>query len=287
MIAKADLKAMLHDYDEDQSERGEGTSFYRPPIGRSYVRLLPPHEDAEGRAIIRGGTHWVGQTVLCPTAFRAGSSCFFCDRVEELLAAGNEADAKEAASLRRRATFYANVIDPSDLDKGIMVWEFGRSIYDQILKYMGDPDYGDISDPNEGYDLAVERQGAGMKTRYHLRARKSASALGADILDMLEEPGALMDLSNVRKFLTPEEMMELYEGALEGEEEEEPHQRQASRTTIREDDEDDREPEALDDEEAKPARGARPGWPIRPAARNRSTREAVESALQGHSVHGS
>jgi hypothetical protein len=40
--------------------------------------------------------------------------------------------------------------------EGVRFWGFGKTVYQEILGYMADPDYGDITDPNEGRDITVE-----------------------------------------------------------------------------------------------------------------------------------
>jgi len=315
MPNKTDMDAMLKDYETDQDERGEGASFLTVPTGKSHVRLLPPHDDADGRVIVRGGNHWIGgRSVSCPIAFNVEDSCWLCERAEELATSGDKRNEAEARDLQVKIRFFANVINPNDVDKGIMTWEFGRMVYDQILKYMGDPDYGDVSDTDEGYDLVVEKEGKGKKTRYSIRARRNQSGLDADILALIDEdPEALKDLRNVRTFLDDDEMIELYEGAEdeelpddEGEEEEAPRRRRrATRTTVREEDPDDEEEEEAeqaeedpeDEEEEKPRRGRastrggskrekekapKPGRPIKRAASGRqSTRKVVDEVLAG------
>ncbi|KKN68967.1 hypothetical protein LCGC14_0446520 [marine sediment metagenome] len=275
MVGKADLDAMLTDYEKDQEERGDGASFFTPPAGKSHIRLLPPHDDAEGRVIVRGGNHWVGgRSVSCPIAFNVEDSCWLCSRAEELALSGDKRNEAEARDVQVKIRFFANVINPNDVDKGIMVWEFGRQVYDQILKYMGDPDYGDVSDTDEGYDLVVEKEGTGKKTRYSIRARRKPSGLDNDILALIDEDSeALKDLRNVRTFLDDDEMMELYEGAedeLPDEEDEEAPRRRraATRTTVREEDEE--EEKAAEDPDEDPDEGG--GEPDEEAPRRRSSR---------------
>jgi hypothetical protein len=36
-----------------------------------------------------------------------------------------------------------------------MVWSFGKIVYQRLLSFFIDEDYGDILDPNEGFDLKV------------------------------------------------------------------------------------------------------------------------------------
>jgi hypothetical protein len=40
--------------------------------------------------------------------------------------------------------------------EGVKFWGFGKTVYQDILGYIADPDYGDITDPNTGRDIVLE-----------------------------------------------------------------------------------------------------------------------------------
>lgn len=262
MVGKTDINAMLSDYDEDREARGGGV-FYRPPVGESLIRLLPAREDASGRAIVKGGTHWVGgRSVACPVACRLGESCFLCDRADELFRSGDAADRAEARELSVRIRFYANVYNPRDPSMGIKVWEFGRQVYDQLMRYMADPDYGDVTDLDTGYDFVVERVGERLKTRHFIRARKSPSPVIQEIRDLLDQnPDALHNLRGLWPAVSNDEMRELYEGI--SDEEIEP---------VAEDDDMPTSQLAFQ-EAATPTRSA--GQPVEPAHESQSTQRGA------------
>ena len=50
---------------------------------------------------------------------------------------------------------YAAVIVRGEEDKGVQIWSFGKTVYQTLLNYMLDEDYGDITDPEEGFDIKV------------------------------------------------------------------------------------------------------------------------------------
>jgi hypothetical protein len=41
-------------------------------------------------------------------------------------------------------------------NEGVKLWGFGKTVYQDILGYIADPDYGDISDPMNGRDIVLE-----------------------------------------------------------------------------------------------------------------------------------
>ena len=42
--------------------------------------------------------------------------------------------------------------------KRVKFWGFGKTVYQELLGIIADPDYGDISDASNGRDIVVERQ---------------------------------------------------------------------------------------------------------------------------------
>ena len=43
-----------------------------------------------------------------------------------------------------------------DEKEGVKFWGFGKTVYQELLSVIADPDYGDISDPVNGRDVVVE-----------------------------------------------------------------------------------------------------------------------------------
>ena len=41
-------------------------------------------------------------------------------------------------------------------DEGVKFWGFGKTVYQELLSVISDPDYGDITDPLNGRDVNVE-----------------------------------------------------------------------------------------------------------------------------------
>ena len=52
---------------------------------------------------------------------------------------------------------FAPVIIRGRESEGVKFWGFGKTVYEEILGFMTDPDYGDITDPLSGRDIVVEK----------------------------------------------------------------------------------------------------------------------------------
>ena len=51
---------------------------------------------------------------------------------------------------------FAPVMVRSEETQGVKFWGFGKTVYQELLGIITDPDYGDITDPVSGRDVAVE-----------------------------------------------------------------------------------------------------------------------------------
>ena len=53
---------------------------------------------------------------------------------------------------------YVPVVVRGEESEGVKFWGFGKTVYQELLGIIADPDYGDISDATVGRDIVVERQ---------------------------------------------------------------------------------------------------------------------------------
>ena len=51
---------------------------------------------------------------------------------------------------------YVPVIVRGQESEGVKLWGFGKTVYQELLSFIADPDYGDITDLNSGRDVTVE-----------------------------------------------------------------------------------------------------------------------------------
>ena len=53
---------------------------------------------------------------------------------------------------------FAPVIVRGKESEGVKFWGFGKTVYQELLSVIADPDYGDITDATNGRDIGIERQ---------------------------------------------------------------------------------------------------------------------------------
>jgi len=53
---------------------------------------------------------------------------------------------------------FAPVVVRGKESEGVKFWGFGKTVYQELLSVIADPDYGDITDATNGRDIQIERQ---------------------------------------------------------------------------------------------------------------------------------
>lgn len=155
-----------------------GGGWWKAPVGISVIRILPPVGTMD-YFFLEVGQHYIGDSktpFYCPAICTEGEMrCPICDVNEELYKAGE----KEAASqFRAGRSFFMNIIDRAHPD-GVLKWAPGTTIFGYITSAITDPDYGDVTDADEGYDFKLERVGTGREdTKYQGRPVKRSTPLG-------------------------------------------------------------------------------------------------------------
>lgn len=159
------------------AEKGSGNGFIFPKEGTMRVRLVSQGPDKEiGLEIIQFYDPKLGG-IISPASF--DEPCPFMDKFKELKSSDDEEDQAIAKMLtpRRRylvgGTLYKDEkgkeIDPDNVRKAILI---PRSVYQDIIDlYLDEDDWGDMTDPNDGYDIKITRSGSGkMDTTYSVTA---------------------------------------------------------------------------------------------------------------------
>ena len=84
------------------------------------------------------------------------------DPIQELITKLRDEGTKESYELAKKLypkmRCYAPVIVRGEEERGVRLWAFGKSVYQTLLNYMLDEDYGDITDPHEGRDVRITCQ---------------------------------------------------------------------------------------------------------------------------------
>jgi hypothetical protein len=94
------------------------------------------------------------KTYLSPISF--GRPDPIVEFAEKLKRTGDTDDWKAGKKMEPKLRTFAPVIVRGKENEGVKFWGFGKTVYQDILGYIADPDYGDITDPTSGRDIVLE-----------------------------------------------------------------------------------------------------------------------------------
>ena len=135
--------------------RGGGSKksqFWRPEDGEQTIRIVPT---ADGDPFKEFFFHYnLGKNAgfLSPKK-NFGEDDPLDTFIRQLFNEGTEESTKMAKNLMARQRFFSPVIVRGQ--EGIKIWGYGKTVYEQLLNLVLNPEYGDITDPQEGTDLLL------------------------------------------------------------------------------------------------------------------------------------
>ena len=182
--------------------RGEGDKYgnapsiwFKPAEGDQDIRIVPTADGDPFKEFFfhyNVGDHKGG--IMCPKR-NFGDRCPICEFASTLWREGvdknDEESKKLAKSLFVRTRYFSPVVVRGNEEEGIKVYGYGKQAYELLLGYILDPEYGDITDIEEGTDITLTytkptRPGAYPQT--NLKMRRNTSPL---LEDKEATPGVL------------------------------------------------------------------------------------------------
>jgi len=196
--------------------------FWKPQDGEQTIRIVPT---ADGDPF---KDYWFHYNLGNNNGFLSPKKNFgeadpLDDFIRNLFNEGTEDSIKMAKNLMARQRFFAPVLVRGEESMGVRIWGFGKLAYQQLLELCLNPEYGDITDIEDGTDLTIKYGKTGGKlfpeTTITPRRRTSPlcnDAIGGssrcrELLDSIPDFGSLFE----RK--SPEEVGRMLDEWLEGE----------------------------------------------------------------------
>lgn len=158
--------------------------------------------------------------VLCPSTF--GKKCPIDNLRMKLYKSGTDDDRTIAKKLKSVWRFYAPVIvretNKPESELKPVWWTFSKTIYESIIRFCKNPEYGDISDPVSGTDLDIvltkpQKKGEFAKTSISPKRRSSALASNEDEVKRIIE--SVPDMMKEIKELSFDELQKIADSWLE------------------------------------------------------------------------
>lgn len=184
-----------------QQERNTGSKssdlIWKPTAGEHVIRLVPNQYTEAGYPFVElsfyhnYGKKWM----LSPHCMgRPDPVVEFCDT----LTTGKRLELeqyKEAMKVKSKLlptdTIFAPIIVRGETGDKVAYYGFTVKVFHQLLKFMGDPDYGDISDLTTGRDIKLEyitpkTEGAYPETKVYPKPNVSVATASKEILEKIK-----------------------------------------------------------------------------------------------------
>ncbi len=148
------------------------------------------------------------------------------DPIQSLINKLRSDDTKESYELAKqlypKMRSYAPVVVRGEEDKGVRLWGFGKTVYQELLKTMLDSDFGDITDIKNGFDIKVSvSQPAGQTyASTTVRPRPKSTPLASDAKQVKEWTDSIPDLDELYTTKSYDELERIINAWLSGPEDE-------------------------------------------------------------------
>jgi len=142
-----------------QNTQKKSDNLWKPTPGKHQVRIVPYKFDKDNPFIELYFHYNINnKTYLSPQSFgRPDPIVEFADRLKRM---GDKEDWKAAKQMEPKLRTFVPILVRGQEGEGVKFWGFGKTVYQEILGYIADPDYGDITDPKSGRDITIQYQSA-------------------------------------------------------------------------------------------------------------------------------
>ena len=140
----------------NQLQNTQTNAFWKPQPGKSQIRIVPYKFD-KNNPFSELFFHYSlvpNKTVLSPLSYgRPDPVQQFADKLKST---GNKDEWIQGKRIEPKMRTFVPVVVRGEESEGVKFWGFGKTVYQELLSIIADPDYGDITDPVSGRDIAVE-----------------------------------------------------------------------------------------------------------------------------------
>ena len=150
-----DLNAIKNRLNQLQTTNNRTSNLWKPQPGNQIVRIVP-YKFNKDNPFIELYFHYDlgGKNYLSPMSF--GRPDPIEEFAQKLKGTGSKDDYRLGRKVEAKMRTYAPVIVRGEENQGAKFWGFGKTVYQELLSIIADPDYGDITDAVNGRDIAVQ-----------------------------------------------------------------------------------------------------------------------------------
>ena len=206
-----DLNAIKKRLNQLQTTNNRTSSLWKPQPGKTQIRIVP-YALNKDNPFIELFFHYNlnNRSYLSPISF--GRPDPIEEFAQKLKASGSKEDYQLSRKLEAKMRTFAPVVVRGEEKQGVKFWGFGKTVYQELLSIIADPDYGDITDPVNGRDVVVEflsaeETGASFpKTNIRVKPNQTPNSDEPDVLDVVKDQ---QDIRDIYQELSYDELTEV------------------------------------------------------------------------------
>ena len=187
--------------------KAQNAKFWSPQEGVQTIRILPTSDGDPFKSYF---FHYGfgKESILCPKG-NFGDPCPICDFAAKLYNDKDEESRELASRIVKKQRFFSPVLVRGEEKDGNKIWGYGKTVYQDLINLVLNPDYGDITDPDNGTDLSIKADkvpGASFPTTKLTPARKTSKLCNGTPQECSELLETVPDFNEIHEVKTSEEI---------------------------------------------------------------------------------
>ena len=175
------------------------SNIWKPEPGEHQIRIVPYTHNRENPFIELHFYYNLGKkSLLSPSSF--GRPDPVLEFAKKLQQAGDKESWVAGKKMEPKMRTYVPVIIRGQENEGVKFWGFGKQIYQELLSFIADPDYGDITDLHEGRDIVVTVKSAEeagksyAETTIRIKPKQTPATDNDAVLEKIKDQPAITEL---------------------------------------------------------------------------------------------
>lgn len=213
-----DLKSIKNRLNTLKNASSKSSEFWKPKPGKYVIRIVP-YTHNKDNPFIELYFHYGmnNKTYISPQSYgRPDPIVEFSDKLKRM---GGD-DWKAGKKLEPKLRTFVPVLVRGEESDGIRFWGFGKTVYQELLAYIADPDYGDITDPISGRDIAIEitspEENGTSYQMTSIRIKPKESPLSEDSKKLEEYLTTQTNIADLHEELSYKELNDIFSRWLNG-----------------------------------------------------------------------
>lgn len=185
------IRERLNQLESEQKPSGF-KRIWKPEPGSTVIRLLPNPKNRDWPFMELGFYYdLTNRTIISPTNFNQPDPVD--ELAQQLQSTGDTEDWKLGKKLEARRRTYVPILIRGREEEGVFLWGFGKTVFEELLKTMDDPDYGDITDLKTGTDITIEYskppkgESGYPKTTFRLKRHSTPVTDNKEVMKLLDD----------------------------------------------------------------------------------------------------